>query len=164
MAKYIIFRMMGLIFVLDLLFWVGKFHRVLFQEQRWWGWGRRDGIAPLFFLFVKWNHSILQIFAFAIFSYYPPINLAMPCLFSAGRSDAISLWLCDFDKSSIHHSWESNGRVMEEVLRKALKVFGTMQKMLQIQYTTSWDLFDALIECKCMLFRWCGLLTQINQL
>ena len=53
---------------------------------------------------------------------------------------------------------------MEEVLRKALKVFGAMQKMLQIQYTTSWELFDALIECKCMLFRWCGLFTQTNQL
>ena len=32
--------------------------------------------------------------------------------------------------------WEGYGRGAEESLRKALKVYGTMQKMFRIQYIT----------------------------
>ena len=46
-----------------------------------------------------------------IFAYYPPINVVT----SAGPSDAITLWLGDFDESSNHHLRKSYGRVIEEV-------------------------------------------------
>ena len=121
---------------------------------------------PYFFAFVKCNHPNFQIFAFAIFSYYPTINLVMSRLFSTGRCDAISSWLCDFDESLNHHSWKSYGRVMEEVQRSPYanhwKYVGQCKKYFE--FSIPHPKTCLMPWYKCMLFRSCGLLAHISQL